>query len=164
MSERTMAFLTMLAAVSSGVIGGLLLIFSNTIMASLARIPPTSGIAAMQSINIVIQNPLFFLLFFGSAILSLLIAVGAALGWASGSNGWLYTGAALYLVGVLAVTLAVNVPMNNALAAIDPANAEGARMWADYLVNWTRWNHVRAIAGIGACAAFILALRSTQPV
>jgi uncharacterized membrane protein len=159
MSERTLSILTILAAVSSGVMGGLFFIFSNTIMAALARIAPAGGIAAMQSINIVIQNPVFFLFFFGPALLSIVLAIGAVLGWTPGGHAWLYIGAAFYLLGIMGVTIAINVPMNDALAAVDPASAEGANVWTTYLVDWTRWNHVRTIAGIGSCLAYILALR-----
>ncbi|HRO57613.1 MAG TPA: hypothetical protein PK177_00350 [Burkholderiaceae bacterium] len=34
----------------------------------------------------------------------------------------------------------------------------GARLWADYLVCWTNWNHVRTAASLAALACFIVAL------
>jgi uncharacterized membrane protein len=48
--------------------------------------------------------------------------------------------------------------MNNALAAVDPASGEGARVWAGYLTDWTRWNHVRTVVCVGAAAAFMIAI------
>jgi uncharacterized membrane protein len=51
-----------------------------------------------------------------------------------------------------------NVPLNNALAAVDPASSEGAAVWADYLRTWTNWNHVRTLAALAASGAFIFAL------
>jgi uncharacterized membrane protein len=51
-----------------------------------------------------------------------------------------------------------NVPLNNALAAVDPASGEGAAVWADYLRTWTNWNHVRGLAALAASGAFIFAL------
>jgi uncharacterized membrane protein len=51
-----------------------------------------------------------------------------------------------------------NVPMNNALAAADPATGEGQKIWADYLRNWTFWNHVRTAASLAASASLIAAL------
>ena len=61
--------------------------------------------------------------------------------------------------GVILVTVLFNVPRNNALATVEPASAEGARLWADYLRTWTAWNHVRTVAAIAAAAVFMLALR-----
>ena len=51
-----------------------------------------------------------------------------------------------------------NVPLNDALAAVDPASSNGAAVWANYLSQWVMWNHVRTITGIVALACFILAL------
>ena len=68
-------------------------------------------------------------------------------------------GSLIYLIGIIGVTMFVNVPMNDALMAISPDSAEGAALWKDYLVNWTLWNHVRTVAGIGALAAFVIAFR-----
>ncbi|KWE53188.1 hypothetical protein WT53_26425 [Burkholderia sp. MSMB2157WGS] len=61
----------------------------------------------------------------------------------------------LYVLGMFAVTLAVNVPLNDALAAADPATTHGAALWARYLHDWTRWNHVRTVASAAACVSFI---------
>jgi uncharacterized membrane protein len=43
----------------------------------------------------------------------------------------------LYLVGTVGVTIAFNVPLNNALAIVKPESAEGAILWAKYLRDWT---------------------------
>jgi uncharacterized membrane protein len=63
----------------------------------------------------------------------------------------------LYLVGSIFVTLAFNVPLNDALAAVNPHSAEGAALWTRYLAHWTAWNHVRTAACFGAAALFIAA-------
>ncbi|RQR26413.1 DUF1772 domain-containing protein [Burkholderia sp. Bp9142] len=51
--------------------------------------------------------------------------------------------------------MAVNVPLNEALAAADPATAQGAALWARYAHDWTRWNHVRTVASVAACVLFV---------
>jgi uncharacterized membrane protein len=53
--------------------------------------------------------------------------------------------------------MAKNVPRNDALARVDPASDEGARVWAGYVASWTAWNHVRTAAAAAAAAAFTLA-------
>jgi uncharacterized membrane protein len=56
------------------------------------------------------------------------------------------------------VTIASNVPLNNALAAVRPDSAEGAALWTRYRNVWTAWNHVRMAATLTAAASFVAAL------
>jgi uncharacterized membrane protein len=50
-----------------------------------------------------------------------------------------------------------SVPLNDALAAVDPASPEGARRWTGYLVTRTNWNRVRTAGALVAAMAFYLA-------
>jgi uncharacterized membrane protein len=158
--ERFTYALTVTTALGSGLMAGLFFIFSNTIMAALGRLTPANGIGAMQAINVAILNPVFLLTFMGTAVLSVMLVIAALLGWHAGAGaGWIYSDAALYLIGIIGVTMIVNVPMNNVLIAVEPGSVNGAAFWADYLVKWTRWNHVRTVAGVLATLSFALALR-----
>jgi uncharacterized membrane protein len=42
----------------------------------------------------------------------------------------------IYVLGMFAVTMVLNVPLNDALAAADPSSSEGAALWARYLKDW----------------------------
>jgi uncharacterized membrane protein len=112
--------LTLLAALGCGLIAGVFFAFSAFVMTALARIAPASGIAAMQSINIVVINPLFLGVFFGTALICLALAVAELAMWRPPASAWLLAGSALYLVGTILVTMRGNVPLNNALAAVEP--------------------------------------------
>jgi uncharacterized membrane protein len=158
MSERLLPILAFLSALGAGLTTGTWFAFSVFVMAGLARIPAAQGIAAMQSINITVINPLFMAAFLGTGILSLAVATMAFLNWGQGGRLLLIAAAVLYLVGVLGVTMAFNVPLNDALAAVEPASTEGAQLWSRYLSVWLAWNHVRAVAGLASFAAFVLAL------
>jgi uncharacterized membrane protein len=68
------------------------------------------------------------------------------------------TGGALYVLGMFVVTVIFNVPLNDALAASDPASQEAASLWARDLTDWTLWNHVRTVSSTVACALFIAAI------
>jgi uncharacterized membrane protein len=59
--------------------------------------------------------------------------------------------AVLYLAGVLGVTVAGNVPLNDALAAADPA-AGPPGGWPAWVRRWTAWNTVRSLAALAAAA------------
>ena len=63
-----------------------------------------------------------------------------------------------YLIGTLLVTIAFNVPRNEALGALAPTDSSNAPLWARYVAEWTAWNHVRTVAALAAAAAFSIAL------
>lgn len=143
------------AAIGSGLMAGLFFIFSVCIMQALSRLPPEQGIAAMNAINVVIQNPIFLSAFMGTALLGLALVVLAFL--AGGEGRWLLAGGGIaYLVGVLLVTIIFNVPMNDALGAVAPGQAATDLWQQRYLTDWVWWNHVRTFASIGSLALFIL--------
>ena len=146
------------AALGAALMAGLFFAFSVAVMGALGRIAPAAGIAAMQSINIVILNPWFFLAFFGTAAVCAALAVMALLRWHEPGAALLLIACALYLVGNIVVTMVCNVPLNTALAAADPASAEGAALWSRYLSTWTAWNHVRTVSCLASLALLIGAI------
>jgi len=156
--DELMFGLTLAAALGAGLVAGIFFAFSAFIMTALGRLPPDGGISAMQSINVAVLNPVFFLVFFGTAVAALILAIAAFAGWSPSRSLYLLAGALFYLAGTIFVTMAFNVPLNNKLAATSPKSAEGASVWKTYLSAWTAWNHMRTIAALGACASFILAL------
>jgi uncharacterized membrane protein len=56
------------------------------------------------------------------------------------------------------VTIVFNVPLNDALAKVNPDSTDGANLWASYLTNWTVWNHIRTAAALTAAASLTIAL------
>lgn len=152
---------TFLAAIGSGLVAGIFFAFSAFIMQALGKLPPEKGMAAMQSINVTILNPWFLPLFLGTAAVCLLVAVLAFMEHPPSATTWLLTGSALYILGSFILTMVFNVPRNNALDAVNPSSAEGLRVWQDYLVSWTNWNHVRTVASLGAMGAFVMALHKS---
>jgi uncharacterized membrane protein len=150
----TFELLTLVCAIGSGLIAGVFFAFSTSIMRALGTLPPPHGIAAMQSINIVIINPWFLSVFLGTAAACVVTFVMSIARWQSASTAGPLIGSVLYLVGVIVVTFRCNVPRNDALAAAAPEGADGAALWVDYLATWTFWNHVRTLAAVGATVAF----------
>ena len=140
------------------VFAGVFFILSNTVMSALARLQPPQGIAAMQSINSIILNPLFFVAFFGTAATSTLLAVSLLWRWQHPGSVYLLFGSMLYLVGTILVTIVFNVPMNEALKTVEPESTEATPLWVRYLTKWTAWNHVRTVASFLGAVSFILAL------
>lgn len=157
--SQLLSFSIFAAVIGSGVLGGFFLAFSNTVMAGLGRIEAPAGAAAMQSINVVVQNPVFFLAFFGVPVLAVVLAAVSIFDLAQPGSLWMLAGAVLIVIGMFGVTVVANVPMNETLAGMDPSAAGTADFWRVYLERWTAWNHVRMVASLAAAVAFMLALR-----
>ncbi|MBZ9700223.1 MULTISPECIES: DUF1772 domain-containing protein [unclassified Mesorhizobium] len=159
MIAKLLPSLIFIAAIGSGVVGGVFFAFSNFVMPAMARLPAAGGIAAMNSINITVITPMFMTALFGTGLICLVLIAGAIIGWQQPGSFWLLAGAVIYLVGNPIVTMVFNVPLNDALAAVDPASSNGAAVWTTYLRDWVMWNHVRAITAIAALASFWFAAR-----
>jgi len=155
--ESLTVVLTVLAALGSGLIGGVFFAFSTSVMKALGQRPAAEGMAAMQGINAVILNPLFLGAFLGTALVCMGALILSVIRW-SDAEIFLFAGSIVYLIGSALVTMALNVPLNNTLAAADPLDDKSKDLWANYLSNWTFWNHVRTAASIASSTAFILGL------
>ena len=158
MIDKLIFVLTLVSALGCGLIAGAFFAFSSFVMKALAQLPPTHGIAAMQSINIVVINPLFMAAFLGTGVACLALVVSSFLRWQRPGATYLLAGSLLYLVGTILVTIVFNVPRNEALAVVDPPSVPGANLWTSYVNGWTAWNHVRTAAALAAAALLTIAL------
>jgi uncharacterized membrane protein len=156
--DQLFILLIILCALGSGTIGGVFFAFSNFVMPALARLAPAEGIHAMQAINVTVLNRPFLGTFMGTGLLSLTAIIGALLRWDGIGSLCVVLAGATYVLGCILVTMRGNVPLNNALARIEEADALGEATWRGYLRDWTKWNTVRTIACIIAMVLFILAL------
>jgi uncharacterized membrane protein len=156
--------LTLLSALGCGLMGGFFFAFSAVVMNALARLPLAQGIAAMQSINVAVArsykviNPWFGAAFFGTAAACVLLAGSSLVTWHGPGAVYLLVGCVLYLVGTVLVTIVFNVPLNEALAAVEPDSGDSAGLWTRYVARWRAWNHVRTAAALAAAASLTIAL------
>jgi uncharacterized membrane protein len=158
MLEGIVDILLWFCIVGCGVIGGLFFAFSTFIMTALERVGQVHGILAMNSINVVILRSVFMPVFLGTTLASLALGVMALFQWAQPGSAAMLGGALIYVLGMFVCTMILNVPLNNALAAVTPAGAEAIGVWARYLKEWTLWNHVRTFCSIAAVILFLVAL------
>lgn len=147
----------------SGLLAGVLYAFSVAVIPGLRSVKAKEHIAVMQSINLKIINPVFFLSFFGP---TLLLPLAAFLQRDSPTFPLLLGAAALHILGVNGVTIAGNVPLNDRLARVDVGiltemEAEQARRaYQGRGSAWMRWHHVRTIASIVATVLVFIACLS----
>jgi uncharacterized membrane protein len=146
------------ALLGSALIGGVFFAFSSFIMKALARVPSTQGIAAMQSINVVVLRPSFLGVFIGTAIISLAIVALSVKGWGAQSAPFFLVGALSYLVGTFLVTGIGNVPLNDQLAAASATDPGTISVWENYLERWTMLNTIRTVSATAATLAFTIGL------
>lgn len=151
-------FMGIVALLGSALIGGIFFAFSSFVMKALARVPSSEGIAAMQSINVVVINPSFLGAFMGTAVLSLGMVVLVLADGSHPSAMFFLAGAIFYLAGTFLVTMLGNVPLNDQLASLSSTDLSASELWKHYTNRWTMWNHVRTIAAMVAALLFTLGL------
>lgn len=144
------------AAVGAGLVGGVFFAFSTFVMQGLGRLPARDAARAMQEINVTAVRPALMTLLFGTAAVCVAAIVVGVRQWGSSPSLWLIAGGLLYLIGTVGVTIALNVPLNDRLAALDPTAA--AAEWPAYLRDWVRDNHLRTLSSTAAAASFVVAL------
>ncbi|MEU5129663.1 DUF1772 domain-containing protein [Streptomyces mobaraensis] len=156
------------AVVTTGLGAGLFYSYACSVMPGLARADDRTFVDAMQRINVAILNGWFMLSFLGSLAL---IVLAAVLEWRGGGGGrtvLLWIGAAGVLqLAVLVITGAVNVPLNNTLAAAGSPDRirDFAAVRGAFEATWVRWNLVRALASTAsfACVSWALLLAARTP-
>ncbi|MFE6872081.1 DUF1772 domain-containing protein [Kitasatospora sp. NPDC057692] len=147
------------AATAMGLMSGLFFAFDVSVMPGLAAGDDRTYVTAMQHINTAITNPVFGAVFVGALAMP---AVGTWLLHRSGQRAatlWTAVAALLYLAA-LVLTGAVNIPLNDRLAAAgDPAGiTDFAAVRAAFAPTWTTANIARTVLCTAALAALTRAL------
>jgi uncharacterized membrane protein len=158
MTSTLLTILLWFCALGCGLLAGLYFAFSAVIMTALDRAGPAHGIAAMNSINLTILRSMFMPLFFGTTLGAAGLVQAGLMGQGTRADICMVAGGLLYVLGMFVVTMTANVPLNNRLAMANAASGQAMVTWQNYLTAWTRWNHVRTLASLGASAAFVAAL------
>ncbi|MFC4062054.1 DUF1772 domain-containing protein [Planomonospora corallina] len=140
------------ATVAMGLMAGLFYAYAISVMPGLGRAGDRTIVEAMQRINTAILNGWFAVVFAGAAVLT---AVAGLLHLGRPELPWIVLAFVAYGV-TLAVTFAVNVPLNNVLdAAGDPGRVTDlAAVREGFEARWVRWNTVRTVA----CAVAFVSL------
>jgi uncharacterized membrane protein len=121
----------------NGLLAGIYVAFVLAVMPALHGLPDDTFLRVMNRINVVIVNPAFLTLFLGAPVLAVTLAAVR--------RDPLTIGAAVAAVSAVVTTIAVNVPLNDALA--DGGTRE------TYEEPWVLWHYFRTGAAI---VAFIL--------
>ncbi|MFE7190412.1 DUF1772 domain-containing protein [Kitasatospora sp. NPDC057541] len=147
------------ATTAMGLMSGLFFAFDVSVMPGLAAGDDRTYVTAMQNINTAITNPVFGAVFLGALAMP---AVGTWLLHRSGRRAatlWTAVATVLHLAA-LVLTTAVNIPLNDRLAAAgDPAAiTDFAAVRAAFAPTWTTANIARTVLCTAALAALTRAL------
>ncbi|MFJ8871808.1 DUF1772 domain-containing protein [Streptomyces sp. NPDC102473] len=155
------------SVIASGLMAGLFAAFAYAVMPGLRSTSDHTLVATMQGINKSILNPVFMLPFVGSIPL---IALAVFLAWRGHGRPalpWLTAALVLYLIA-FAVTVAVNVPLNDQLERAGDPNSIGdlAAVRERFEAAWATWNIVRALLHTAAfaCLAWALVLSGADRI
>lgn len=147
-----------ITVVFSGLIAGLLFSYQISVNNGLRALSDSEYVKAMQSINVVIVNPVFVICFIG---LVFLFPISSYFLFKEGTTQLFYLmlGACLvYLTGVICVTFFGNIPLNNQLAGFDIVNALPDEVAAMRKAFENKWNQFHLIRTVAAIVAFVCAL------
>ena len=152
----------LITLILTGLSAGFFYAWSVSAIPGLKRIDDQAYLEAMQAINRAVLNPWFFLIFFGPVVLliwSSWLEFKAGVEW----SFWLTLGATLaYLVGTFGVTAFGNVPLNEALDAVQLKGLTPEEMtrWRNsYEGPWNRLHMIRTVFSLVSFSLLALAFR-----
>lgn len=159
MNNITM-YMILISLLGAGLMAGTFYAFSTFIIKAIARTPTAEAINTMQSINIVVINRWFLIVFIGTALLSLLLIINQLI-YRQTAYYWIISASLLYISGTFLVTVVGNVPLNDELGNISANDGRAAKLWQRYIKQWSRWNHLRTLCSIIATLLFAIGLMKT---
>lgn len=141
-------------------VAGLVLGFAVVVMPGIASLPDRDFLKAFKVMDAVIQNqqPLFIAVWVGSTVAMLVLLVLGTLQRSGTDLHLVWLAGGLYLLGVQGPTVRFNIPLNNALQALDvesmsETEAREVRLWFE--ASWNRWNRFRTVAATAALAVLL---------
>lgn len=149
-----------LAVVFTGLYAGIMLIFLTGIMPALARLTDGQFVTAMRRLNEEVPRGLFLLVFVAEVAFPV-AALAVPVDDRSDAQWWLLLAGLICVVVNHLVTVAGNIPLNNALAASEasPDANEANDAKPDSAVREafeSRWNRFHAVRTFFAVAGFAL--------
>jgi uncharacterized membrane protein len=158
MSSTVLRTVTLLGAtMTMGLAAGVFALYAHTIMPGLHRTDDRTFVTAFQQVDRAIINPWFMLTAFVGALVFTTAAAIANRG--TPALPWIAVALALYVI-TFVVTIAVNVPLNDALkAAGDPSRIDVAHARAGFHeARWAAWNLLRVATTTSAFGLLAWAL------
>jgi uncharacterized membrane protein len=155
--------LLILTTLFSGLMAGLFYSWSISVTPGLAKIGDENYLKAFQSMNRAIINPVFLIVFMGLVIMLLMLTYLYYNSPAPSQSWFIISAMVIYLLGVMAVTIFGNIPMNNTLEVLQIETINHEQMTSFRLGFESKWNKLNMIRTISSSFSFtFLILASLQ--
>lgn len=145
-----------IATLFSGLIAGLFYAWSISVTPGIGRINDESYLRAFQSMNRAIINPLFLIAFMGLVVLLIFLSYLYYSNPLTTQFWFILFAAALYIGGVMLITIAGNIPLNNSLEALTIETMSTEQMVAFRAAFENKWNRLNTIRTVSSSASFLL--------
>ncbi len=165
-SRNGMPILLLMVLLFVGVMFGFFFAWLTSTMWGLDTAEPDVAIQAMQAMNASVRNPIFGAAFFGTPIVLAVATISSLLTGRKQQGLFLLGSLIIFAGGVTAMTVMVNVPLNNSLAdmAVPESREVASALWADYSSRWQDGNLARTIAsGVALLLAGLAVMVSGKP-
>ena len=133
----------LITLILTGLSAGFFFAWSVTVIPGTKTVSDKTYLETMQNINKKIINPIFFIMFFGPALLLIYAAIDL--------DPIKVSAAITYLIGPISITMTRNVPLNNTLEEKDlnqMSKAEEKEFRRNYENKWNFWHYTRTVISV----------------
>lgn len=160
-NKTMIQLIIILTILACGLIAGLFYSYSCSINPGLKNLSDTGYLQSMQQINRAILNPVFFASFMGTLIL-LPLSTWLGHGYFSSTQFYYFLAATIiYVVLTFGVTIAGNVPLNEALDRFDINSATTEQIQQHRQQFESKWNQLHLIRTLASVSSFLLTILGT---
>ena len=161
MESEFFVFTLVLAILLCALVSGLLFGFAVVVMPGVAKLSDRDFLLAFKHMDGIIQGrqTAFMLVWVGSIVSTVLMMVVGSLQLNGVALYWMWSAAGLYLLAVQGPTIRFNIPLNNAIQALEMdvlRESDLAEARAQFEGPWNRWNRFRTAMAIVAVAALLI--------
>ena len=133
----------LITLILTGLSAGFFFAWSVTVIPGTKAVSDKTYLETMQNVNKRIINPIFFIVFFGPALLLIYSAIDL--------DPIKVSAAITYLIGPIGITMTRNVPLNNTLEAKDlsqMSETEEKNFRENYETKWNFWHYTRTAISV----------------
>jgi uncharacterized membrane protein len=157
---KTQTIILVTSIFLTGLMAGIFFTWSNAVKPGIGKLNDIDYLSALQSMNRVILNSLFLIVFIGTIISVALVPVFHFHFYPKNIFWLLILIVIIYWVGVFSVTVFGNIPLNEILDKrnLSVMNPNDLSLLRDSIEN--RWNNFNLIRSISSAVSFLLLIIS----
>jgi uncharacterized membrane protein len=149
-----------LATLSTGMMAGIFFTWSNAVTPGIGKLNDMGYLRSLQSMNRVILNPAFRIVFIGAVVTVALTPAFYYKSYPNNAFWFLLITFVIYWIGAFGTTFLGNIPLNNLLdkANLDTISTENAHKLRTTIE--IRWNALNLVRTITSALSFLLLIIS----